>query len=593
MNGFIAVATPDGECTLAVTPEECAGDASAADESRSVRVVLDGRIDNRDELVDAFTADGRAIRGDTDAEIVLRAYDTWGDDCAAHLRGDFAFAIWDARRRALVCGRDVLGSRPLYVHARNGTVAAASEIAPLLRVAGVSRGPNEAILAEFLNGSILDPSATVWRDIDRLLPAHVLVAERGRVQSRRYWQPHPDREIRYQRDDEYGEHLADLLRAAIRPRVRGAGPIGVMLSGGLDSSSIVAALHELAFAGSDHPLTTYSLSTPGEPWDEAPYLDAVAEKYPVISERRRHFEAPAEYYAAKAIAHQDLPPFPNGVMAEPILSAAAGASHRVLLTGLWSDEWLGGSFLHYADLIEQRRFRDLWRLYRAQSDDADAFRPASLFRSSVWPLVPPPARAAIKRVLGRDGVAPWVTREFASRVELPARLRPAPPPIRLATRAKTESWSAAIGGQSVRATEIERRTTAAFGIDTRHPFGDRRILEFGLALPEDQRWRGRFAKPVLRNAGRASLPPLLLERSTGTTASSVVGRAVARQFAAGLWDNASTVRRGWVNRLALLKSFDDMRRGSAAGGDGALAFPLWLVCSVELFVRHVLEASHG
>jgi asparagine synthase (glutamine-hydrolysing) len=594
LNGFLAIATPDGECTLAVTPEDRAGDRMCANPANTVRVALDGRLDNRDELIAAFAGDGRPVSGDGDAEIVLRAYDTWGDACAAHLRGDFAFALWDARRGALVCGRDILGSRPLYVHARGGTIAAASEIAPLLRTPGVSREPNEALLAECLNGNIVDRTATVWRDIDRLPPAHVLVAERGRVETRGYWQPDPRREIRYRTDDEYGEHLADLLRAAIRRRMSRHAPVGVMLSGGLDSSSIVAALHDLALAGADRPLPTYSLTTRGEPWDEVEYLDAVTARYPVISERRRHFEAPAEYYAAKTIAYQDLPPFPNGVMADSILSAAADAGHRVLLTGLWSDEWLGGSFLHYADLIEQRRFRDAWRLFRAQSDRADAFRPTSLFRSSIWPLVPPSAREAIKGVLGRDGVAPWVTRAFASRVDLPSRLRPAPPPIQLATRAKTESWSSAMGGLSIRATEEERRTTAAFGIETRHPFGDRSILEFGLALPENQRWRGQLAKPVLRHAGRAWLPPLVLERSTVTGAASVIGRAVERQFAAGLWDNASTVRRGWVNRPALLESFDEMQGGrTRRDGAQALAFPLWLACSVELFARHVLEESRG
>ena len=592
---FLVIVTPDGSCELRATPEDPAAGQPCANESQTVQAVIDGRIDNAEELVAAFDAAGRPLRARTDAALLLAAYDLWGDGCAERLRGDFAFAIWDAPRRRLVCARDILGSRPLYVQARGGGIAVASEIAPLLRLPGASREPNEALLAEYLNGTIVHRTDTVWRDIDRLLPAHLLMAEGGRVATRCYWQPDPHREVRYRDDNEYGEHLADLIRSAIRPLVCGRVPFGVMLSGGLDSSSIVGALHDMALAGPQRPLPTFSVTTPGEPWDEVEYLDAVTAKWPVTSVRRRHVEGTPEYYAAKTVAYQDLPPFPNGVMADAMFQAAADAGVAVLLTGLWSDEWLTGSFLHYTDLIQQRRFVELWRHFRAQSDRADGFRPDSLFRSMIWPLVPRPAREAIKHGLGRDGVAPWVNRAFAARTGLPARIRPAAPPLRFPTRAKTESWTGALGAFSIRGTELERRTTAGFGIETRHPYADRRILEFGLALPEDQRWRGRFPKPALRNAARAWLPPAVLERSTYTGASSVILRAVQGQFAAGLWDNAASVRQGWINLPALHTAFEEMMGRYRSGGDSymRLASPLWHACSVELFARHVLEESHG
>ncbi len=368
MNRFIVSVSPTGVCTLASSPADPAEGRRCVRRAGARQAALDGRFDNLAELAGAFAAAGRPLgEPDDDLGALLRAYELWGDACAGYLRGDFAFAIWDAPRGALICARDILGNRPLYVHARNGAVAVASEIAPLLRLPSVSREPNEALLAECLNGVIVHRTETVWRDIERLLPAHVLVAERGRVTVHEYWRPDRSREIRYADDREYADHLADLLRASIRVRLRGARSVGVMLSGGLDSSSIVAAMHEMQIAAADRPLATFSMSSPGEPWDEVEYLDAVTARFPVASARAGHAEPPASYYVERTKTYQDLAPFPNGVMADAMLTAAAGAGVDVLLTGLWSDEWLAGSFLHYADLVAGGRLRDAWRHYRAQS----------------------------------------------------------------------------------------------------------------------------------------------------------------------------------------------------------------------------------
>jgi asparagine synthase (glutamine-hydrolysing) len=256
-----------GQCERAVTPG-AARLQPCANEEGTVRLVLDGRFDNVADLTGAFTAAGLPLRGCSDVELLLQAYELWGQDCAEHLIGDFAFAIWDSRRRALVCARDVLGTRPLYLHVGDTCIAAASEIAPLLRHPKVSRRPNEGYLAECLNGRARHPSDTVWQDVTRLEPAHALVAERGRVAVRRYWQPDPTRTISYRSDDEYAEHLAELIRVAVASRMRNAPKVGMMLSGGVDSSSIVGAIHELRLAGADQPLATFSLAAAGEPWDE-------------------------------------------------------------------------------------------------------------------------------------------------------------------------------------------------------------------------------------------------------------------------------------------------------------------------------------
>jgi asparagine synthase (glutamine-hydrolysing) len=598
----LAIRGPDGARTwidgrvamshaeLAVAPGACLPPQPHSDEAGHVRVVLDGRFDNRDELAAAFEPAGLPLRDGSDSELLLRAYQLWGEGCAQRLLGDFAFAIWDGRRRALVAARDVLGIRPLYWSTRAGAVAVASEIAPLCRHPFVSREPNDAFLAEVLNGGIVHRTDTVWRDVSRLAAGHLLIAEDGRVRTRRYWAPDPALQVRYRSDEEYAEHLAELMRRAVERRMRDRAAVGVMLSGGVDSSSLVGAIHALQVAGRSNPLPTFSIVAPGEPWDETPYVDAVAAMWPIVSHRRGASEGTPEYYAAEAVKYRDLPPYPNGVMANAIFGAARSEyGVRVLLTGLWSDEWLGPSGMHGADLLRSRHFMQLWRHYRSQPPSRRS--PASMFRSSVWPNVPLRARETVKRMLGRDGVSPWMNRSYAAAVNLADRLQPQPPFVRFPTLAQTTTWNAAVGGSSQHAVEAENRATAAFGLETRHPFADRGILEFGLAIPEAQRWREPNHKPALREAARAWVPDFVRRRTIAAGASSVLLRTVERHVSSGLWQNAVTARRGWVDLPGLRGAFDEMIARYRTGDEGyeRLVFPLWMACAAEIFARHVLD----
>lgn len=580
-----------GYCQLGVTPEAAHEQQPVSNELGTIRLVFDGRLDNRNELRDALRSAGRALRGTGDADLLLCAYETWGTDCVERLLGDFAFAIWDQPRRALICARDILGSRPLYVHQRGGLTVVASEVAPLMGHPSVRREPNEGFVAECLSGQIVHRSDTVWRDVSRLEPGHLLVAEDGRTSSRRYWQPDPRLEIRYQRDDEYGEHLAELLRAAIRPRLRTSGPLGVMLSGGLDSSSIVGALHQMDAVNGFGPLRAYSIVDPGEEWDETPFIEAVAAKWPVQPRYVPPFLATPAHLSAEAVRVQDLPPYPNGEMANTLLAAATDEGVRVLLTGLWSDEWFTGSFHYYADLLGGLRFKTLWQHLAAQPNRPDTFRPRSMFRSMVWPLVPPPVRRAVKWTLGRDAVAPWITPALAKSVALADRLRPDAEQNPFPTHAKADSYAMAFSGGSIHASEAHERSVAHFGLDTRHPFGDRRVLEFGLALPEDQRWRGALTKYVLRSAAREWLPAEIRQRTTYGTASGVLCGIVRELVAGGLWQNSVMARRGWVDSAVLTRAFDQITALYVAGNEryDELANRLWLVCAVELWAARVLE----
>ena len=208
-------------------------------------IAADARVDGRSELVRKLEARGRTITTTSDAHLILHAYHAWGEDCVAHMLGDFAFAIWDARARRLFCARDHFGIKPFfYARAAEGIVVSNTLDCVRLHPA-VSGALNPLAVADFLLfGWNLDPTTTTFDDVKRLPAAHTLTWEAGVVRTDRYWTLPTDGRIRYRRSQEYVEHFTELLRIAVGDRLR-VDKVGVWMSGGLDSTSIAATAHRL------------------------------------------------------------------------------------------------------------------------------------------------------------------------------------------------------------------------------------------------------------------------------------------------------------------------------------------------------------
>jgi asparagine synthase (glutamine-hydrolysing) len=234
-----------GHRMLHTTPESLQEQQPFPNETGNLCLTLDGRVDNRDELRVALEARGKKVRTDTDAEIVLRAYECWDEECPKHIIGDFAFVIWDRPNQRLFCARDPLGLRPFYYYSDDRTFLCGSEPRPLFEDPTTRREPNEGMIAEYLARAITDQEETLYRGVFRLPPAHVLSVQPGRLRKARYWDIDPVRKIRYRTDEEYAEHFSDIFKVAVRCRLRSQGPVGAYLSGGLDSSSVVGVVQSL------------------------------------------------------------------------------------------------------------------------------------------------------------------------------------------------------------------------------------------------------------------------------------------------------------------------------------------------------------
>jgi asparagine synthase (glutamine-hydrolysing) len=210
-------------------------------------IAADARLDGREELRLALVkAERRVSREATDPELILHAYAAWDSDCVRHLRGDFAFAIWDRRRQILFCARDHFGVKPFYYADLDGQFIFSTVLDCVRLHPDVSDALNETAIGDFLlfgmNGEM---ATTPFRDVQRLAPAHTLLISRDEFLLRRYWTPPVDGRIRYRHAHEYVEHFQVLLEAAVNDRLR-TDAVGILLSGGLDSGAIASAARTLA-----------------------------------------------------------------------------------------------------------------------------------------------------------------------------------------------------------------------------------------------------------------------------------------------------------------------------------------------------------
>lgn len=234
--------------TMLRTTREAAHERQPTNLRSDFWIAADVRLDRRAELIEAL------VRADckfdaqhvTDPELILHAYATWREECVDHLRGDFAFALWDARERKLFCARDHFGIKPFFYSAIERQFLFSNTLNCLRAHPDVSDELNEAAIGDFLLfGLNCEIATTTFRDIQRLPPAHFMVVTAHELRKQRYWSPPIDGRIRYSRPEEYVEHFREILKAAVADRLR-TDRVGIFLSGGLDSGSVAAMARELS-----------------------------------------------------------------------------------------------------------------------------------------------------------------------------------------------------------------------------------------------------------------------------------------------------------------------------------------------------------
>ena len=471
------------------------------------RVVADVRLDDRAALAASLGLDTRA----TDTELIVRAYEKWGFACPQHLTGDFAFAIWDERRHLLFCARDQLGVRPFYYrHDRDGFAFAS-------RLGAIAR-PGEQIsrsrIAGYLAGIEDSHEETIFTAIRRLPMGHRLMWSPGGLRVERYSTLGPDP---VGLDEDFANGFRRRFLEAVDDRSMGVADLGAMLSGGLDSSSIVAAVARRQPRGARR-LRTFSFSYPqSSPFDENAYATVVAKKYMLAPQLVDMDDiAPLDGLADIADGTEDLLFAPGLPKIARLLAQARKSGVRVMLDGHGGDEVVSHGFGRLGELARQRRWASLYRELRGVS----AVSGENASRLLLHFYLSQGFAAKARKWLERGGGSRPGLLGAAGRTGLlldPAFVRESGLDQRL------EQWSRDQGRASTNEAALHLRNVSSpmvarafetlwrigdqIGVELRFPFYDRRLVTYALAIPDAEKLKDGWSRSVLRRAMEGILPP--------------------------------------------------------------------------------------
>jgi asparagine synthase (glutamine-hydrolysing) len=517
MTKYLAFRGPDGQgvramdhvgfghALLRITDESDRAQPFTLDGRRWI--VADARVDARQELIAELRArEQEPLTTDaTDAELILRAYSIWGEDCVTHLLGDFTFAVWDGLQHRLFCARDQLGVKPFFYAQIGQTVVVSNTLDCVRMHPGVSRELNDSAIADFLLfGANQESDTTSFRDIRRLTSAHCITWSREFTRCRRYWTLPVEEPIYFKRADEYTDRFTELLRAAMRDRLR-TRRVGVLMSGGLDSPTLAAtALALLRERPTDFFLQAItSVYDRLIPDSERHYAGLVAEylNIPIRYDVRDDETSIAHWDQVSVHSPEpvDNPPaFAAGV--EFLKSVATQA--RVFLYGEGPDNALRYEWRPYlSHLLARRRAVPV---VRAVSNDL-LMHP----RVPLWSSIRQMAGARGRKKQWREVFPGWLNEEFAARCECrarwEARQRPSSSPHAVRPRGY-DSFSDVRWQSLFEDCDINGALSHA---EIRHPFLDLRLLQYMLALPAMPWCRNKL---IIRRSMRTALPAEVLRR---------------------------------------------------------------------------------
>ena len=530
-----------GHRLMSFTPEDQLEQQPLLSAEGGPVLVVDGRLDNRPELARELSLAPGETRCWPDSSFVLAAYQRWGEDCPSHLIGALAFIVWDPARRRLFAASTPGNNATLFYYHTPQFLAMATMPRGLLPLPFVPLELDEQKLAEFVVFGREHRAATFHRGLRRLQSGHTLTCQNGALDVRRYWAPDLSRRIVYPRDDDYVDAFHELFERVVSDHLRSITPVAAMLSGGLDSSTVaVTAARQLA--GQGQRLATYTevpgpstrgVALPGWYNDETPRIQAITRQQTNLDPAFLNTDGqcfldhlPALFSSHEAPLHNTA----NFVWLNAILRQAADSGQRVVLMGDMGNltmSWAGNGLM--ADYLRRGRARAAWREARALARSGQSRSPwRALVNQGVWPLLPEPLWLTLEKLRhpdfgrsylairpgyaqahGTGGGPVW--RNYAGR----------PNPDGRRTRYdffinKTDSYKVAWRGQ--------------FGVDARDPTGDQRLIDFCLAIPDDQFLRDGQSRWLIRRAMAGRLPPDVLSSTRrGMQASDWFDRLSARQ----------------------------------------------------------------
>ncbi len=559
------------------------GHQPMANEDGSVWLVFNGEIYNFRELRHLLEGKGHRFRTHSDTEGIVHAYEEWDTGCLDRLRGMFAFALWDARRRRLFLARDRLGKKPLYYARVGEALVFGSEIKALAAFPGLDRRLDLEAVSDYLSLLYIPRQKSIYRGVSKLLPGHYLLADARQCDVRCYWDL--DFTPRVHDGQRAAQHLAELLRDAVSARLHSEVPLGAFLSGGIDSSAVVGLMARAAPA----PVITASIGFPEESFDELPYARMAAQHF-----RTDHREDVVTARAVDAlhdlIWHYDEPFGDSSAIPTYYVSKLARQRVTVALSGDGGDESFAGYRRYYFDVCEQKvrslvpaavrqpLFRAIGGLYPKADFLPRLFR-GKTFLSNLARTPPEAYLHSVSGVTEADKLQllnPDVSRALGGyrTADLFADLYRTAAAWDPLARIQYIDFKTYLPDDIL--TKVDR-ASMAHSLEVRCPLLDHPMVEYAASLPSHLKLRGTRAKLILKEAVRDFVPAEILQRPKMGFAMPLATwlRGELRPLVEeevlrarhGLFDE-QTIRRLWRQHLS-------GRRERTSELWGVLIFNLW------------------
>lgn len=557
------------------------GHQPIAGEDGEVVAVQNGEIYNHRELRAELERAGHRFATACDTEVLVHAYEEWGDGFLERLRGMFAVALWDERRRRLLLARDRFGIKPLYYRQAGGALSFASELKAMLEQPGFSREIDPRAMAAYLAFNSIPAPLTIFAEARKLPPGHLLSWHEGELELRRYARPQPVAagDVRRGSAAELAEELREVMRDSIRAHLVADVPVGVLLSGGVDSGALAA----LAAAESSEPVRTFSIGFEEAGFDELDRARLVAERYGT-DHHELVVRPDAVELLPKLVEAFDEPFGDSSALPTWLVSELAAGEVKVALSGEGGDELFGGYYTYVADLLAPR----IGRLAALAAPLAERL-PSSDARVGFDYKAKRFARAANLPPLERHHAWKEIFDPAARRALLGAA-DPGWDPVDL----YRERYAETAGAEPLaRLQDVDLgiylvddllvktdRLSMAHSLELRVPFLDPAVAGFAMALPTGRKVRGFAKKRLLRQA----LAPLLPKQVVGgrkqgfSIPLAAWLRGPLEPFAREVLATATLERQGCLDPATVAALLDRHRSGREDLSRqiwGLMSFTLW------------------
>jgi asparagine synthase (glutamine-hydrolysing) len=569
------------------------GDQPVSNEDGSVVVVLNGEIYNYAELRERLLRAGHSLATEGDTEVIAHLYEEEGVECLRHLHGMFCFALWDSRRRRLFVARDRVGKKPLYYSARGGELSFASELQALVQDPAVGREVDPEAIDSYLAYGYVPAPGSIFRGVAKLPPAHRLVYEDGALTVERYWRLDYAAKRPVGDVEELHERIRDSLRTAVRRRLVADVPVGAFLSGGIDSSAVVAAMAE----HSPQPVKTFSIGFADAAFDELPRAQLVAERFGT-DHHELVVEPDAVAMLPKLVRHYGEPFGDHSALPCFYLAELARDQVTVALNGDGGDESFAGYQRYSSNMLAARLDRlpaGLRRALAAAGAGAGKTSDPRALRSRLQRFSGRLAVGRQQRYLDQMSVFDAAQRSALYTAEFARTVAPA-----VADEALLGPWREASGSELLdQLLEVDATVylpgdllakidiaTMAFSLEARSPLLDHELMELAASIPAEHKARGAQRKIALRGALRGWLPDEVLDGRKQGFELPVAGwlRSELAPFAREVLLDRASADRGWARPAAVEALIDEHVAGTADHGRR-----LWSLLALELWAHSALD----